>query len=246
MAKASRPVPEPAELIKLALAVKANARSWLSDAATMIQKKRWPRAYSFSTLALEEYGKAALCLGFSTTPREGYSAAVFWELLNGHLAKLLMAYQFALFMQPDGLREAMLALGRVVEDTNEAKKQGLYADFDSEGRVREPSVIDQATAQKQVRAVRKILNARTPLNDASFLEWLAGPEDDLKKELAEWTKAYITAMTQVYEQDGEDGLLAFFGDQLQGMQNDRWATPGEHREALEAALTTRAAAEVDN
>jgi AbiV family abortive infection protein len=112
MAKASRPVPEPAELMKLALAAKANARAWSRDAETFLKLKRWPRAYAFSTLALEEYGKAALCLWFGVVPRDVIPAPVFWELLNGHLSKLIMAYQLVIFMQPDTMPEAMQALVR--------------------------------------------------------------------------------------------------------------------------------------
>jgi AbiV family abortive infection protein len=236
MAKATRPVPESGELIKLALAAKANAREWIGDAEAMLRLKRWPRAYAFSTVALEEYGKAAFCLSFSSLPRELYPASLFWEFLTGHLSKLLMAYQFVIFMQkPSAMAETMQALGRVVYDTNEAKKRGLYADFDEEGRVREPSTIDKVTARSQVRAVRKMLNAPGPMNNASYIQWLAGPQDELKAALAAWSGVFIQSVIQIYQQGGDDGILAFFQDQLQGMEDNRWATPDDHRRELEAA-----------
>lgn len=54
---ANRKDPDDSELAQLALASLINAVALLSDADLLLANSRWPRAYSLSVLAAEEFAK---------------------------------------------------------------------------------------------------------------------------------------------------------------------------------------------
>ena len=189
-----RPVPPLDDLITLIQASLRNSASLLDDARLLLGSGRAPRAHALATLALEEIGKAFLCmLALLPMPIAFYgvkSGDDFWAAWREHTDKLAWALGFRefLLLEPPGPAEqAFNRLRAAVSDGHLRKLRGFYVDYD--GQVLEPGEISPAEAEQIIADTRLLLDIadRTWLDDGlrdRITEALAGHAEELAEMLA--------------------------------------------------------------
>lgn len=177
-------------LVGFASEVAGNARDLLADAEYLLDDGRWPRAYALAVLACEEFGKALGMLVLSMVPHALRSRATPSVLLGNHQTKMLGALLMRMlaFNQPGvaarvatmpDLARLLRDVGAQAADANEAKKSGLYADIDADGRVQLPSDVTEAEARDAVTRAREVAKSAGPLSDPISLAGLADPPAEL-------------------------------------------------------------------
>jgi AbiV family abortive infection protein len=182
----------------------------------------WPSAFADAALALEEFGKAYLCvtaLGMPPAIRAEF-AKDFGKSFIRHDRKLAIA-QLMLDMHSGDAEPSMSALltaaDKRARTINETKFRSLYVDFSDDGRLLKPSEVTEEQARGMVDTTHELLGKIEPLatearNDpAGFVafvrQWQSGLDLD--------------AIAAAYEAD-PDGLIA----QLRAVLRDEGPAPG--------------------
>jgi AbiV family abortive infection protein len=211
------PIPDLDLLGDLANEAAANARRLLADANILINRRRWPTAYSLAILAFEEAGKAWLCINAMMAPDEVRPQFPFGELAGGHLWKLAAAHGMADMLAfirggpdaPSRIGQALDVVESLARADNRAKQRGLYADVE-DGAVWNPSKVSENEARRMVSAVRDLLDYGAPLVSPEFISWMVRMPDDVRPE----RDAFFTRFFDVVAQGGYEAAMAFIEDEI--------------------------------
>jgi AbiV family abortive infection protein len=201
-------------LVAIASQVAENARGLVSDAEYLLADGRWPRAYALAVLACEEFGKACGMMVLSMVPPALRSRARPKELLRDHQVKMLgaLVMRVLAFDRPGVATRvaAMPDLASVLSDlqvqaadANEAKKSGLYADIDAEGRVRMPSEVTEGEARDALTRAQEVASSAEPLSNPVYLARLADPPRELVQLM---TPLLIQALDSVPSDAGPEEM----------------------------------------
>jgi AbiV family abortive infection protein len=164
-----RPVPEFDELVTLIQACLGNAGELLADARILLEAERAPRAHALATLALEEIGKACICIlaAIRTPTTEPFYGSRgqgdFWKAWNSHTDKLAWARAFLSLLIATPTVPVAEAVGRLAESTRAdhvRKMRGLYVDY-AGGAVELPSEVTAAEAEALASDVQAVLDVST-------------------------------------------------------------------------------------
>lgn len=192
-----RPIPEFDELVTLLQACLGNAGELLADARILLAVQRAPRAHALATLALEEIGKAYVCL-LAVVPvpmpepffgPRGQSD--FWVAWNSHTDKLSWARAFMeLLIAPAApAAEVVSRLGESTRADHVRKMRGLYVDY-AGGTVQLPSDVTAAEAEELASDVQAVL-------DVSVQVWCHdGARERLREVLALHGEAFADMMAK--------------------------------------------------
>lgn len=148
-----RPIPPRDDLLALFDAAQENALALITDAEILAEADRFPRAYALATLALEELGKADLCLVAMTWPE--MPSEEFWEIFKDHEVKLARAHFKDSFRQPEpyGTMAKQRRKGKKFSRSRHSQKmRGLYVDYEN-GRISNPKKITETMARAQIKTV---------------------------------------------------------------------------------------------
>lgn len=143
---ANRKDPDDGELAQLALASLINAVALLSDADLLLANSRWPRAYSLSVLAAEEFAKFqtySVVIGW-----DGQARAKLLREARDHRAKLAFWEGQRVDMQDwgpsesreafDAWKQAFAARTQVAAAMHSKKLDGFYVGVDGSGTLQHP------------------------------------------------------------------------------------------------------------
>jgi len=197
-----RAMPPVEDLVEIIRAAAANADTLADDAAFLARAGRFPRAHSLAVLAVEEVGKAMLCV-VATFPTAEMEQG-FWTEYRKHTSKLAYAHvaSTALF-GGDGPAVEQIATAAALVDSDAATKlSGLCVDYSDDGRVLTPA--DLVTEEDALTAIRA---ART-LVDEFGTRW-TGPDvlDRLLAARAAGVATHLDAAREAFAQD-PDATLA--------------------------------------
>jgi len=123
------------------------------------------RAHSLATLALEEIGKAHLCVLVVIPPLNVISEEDFWKSWRDHKAELLWAFGLVrvIINQPQGsLTELHGCVADESSATHLAKMRGFYVDYADDGTVQVPADITAAEAAAVINDAQASLDFLTP------------------------------------------------------------------------------------
>ena len=175
-------------LVRCAVAAAANARDLLGDAEWLSAGVRNARAYALSALAVEETGKAVSLAALAVMPDNVRAQAPVGRMLEWHQLKLVggvmigampfggraMPAQLAA-MAPSQLAAMMDNAQVLADDVDRLKQRGLYADIDSDGKIRIPSEVTEAEAADQLVRAQQAVSAVSLLLDPGMPAELADP-----------------------------------------------------------------------
>jgi AbiV family abortive infection protein len=159
-------VPPRDDLGRLAQASLRNAQDLLADARLLAGAGRFPTAHAVATLALEEAGKASLCILALLPAASVLDAEGFWHAWRDHASKLLWAASVlgVLIDEPDGPLSEVLA--RLTDESRAAhlrKLRGFYVDYSSrDAAVLLPSAIGADEAEAVMSDVQAALEFMMP------------------------------------------------------------------------------------
>jgi AbiV family abortive infection protein len=204
------------ELRLLAPAAARNARDLLTDAEILLERQRWPRAYSLAMLAREETAKAFKCLsvvvlGCPQQARHGIE--------RGHLGKLAMArvmtgLLFPLWKEelelPPSLAEATARMEELARQDDRAKQRGLYADIGPDSSLRQPSDISERDARTAVEGVADIVRIVSFMTSSEMTQIIANPPPEAQAEFAE----FMERLTSAHAAGGDDAAAAVLVEQM--------------------------------
>lgn len=161
-------MPDDQQLLDLMRAAVDTALQQHKDALYLLDGGRWPTAYAVAHLALEECGKAVVCLtAFGMPPQvRAEFAPVYAAWLNRHQDKAGAAYFIRGVFGPLPLQSTDL-LSEVVQAaavSNGLKFRGLYSDI-VDGRVLRPAdQVTEADAREMTDLLGQTLAALEPFN----------------------------------------------------------------------------------
>ncbi len=217
MSTASRPLPPLDDLLALIQVSLRNAGDLLDDARLLLEAGRPPRAHALATLALEEIGKASLCmLALSPGPEPFYGSSKggFWAAWQDHAVKLGWALGFLglIDREPAGpATEAIERLQGAARDGHLRKLDGFYVDY-RDGKILSPAQVSAAEARQTANDARTLL-------EVAATSWLADGLADRMRDLDQHRDAIVGLLEQLAQAVviDADGLLAsfrqFFPDQ---------------------------------
>lgn len=161
---ANRKDPDDSELAQLALASLINAVALLSDADLLLANSRWPRAYSLSVLAAEEFAKFqtySVVIGW-----DGEARAKLLREARDHRAKLAFWEGQRVDMQDwgpiesreafDAWEQAFGARKQVAAAMHSKKLDGFYVGLDGSGTLQHP---DTAISEQDARDVFELASS---------------------------------------------------------------------------------------
>jgi len=202
-------IPPRDDLGKLVQASLRNAQDLLADARLLASAGRFPTAHAVATLALEEAGKASLCILVLLPSIGVLDSEGFWRSWRDHAAKLMWAASVlsVLIDEPDGPLAQMLA--RLTDEARAAhlrKLRGFYVDYSSEdAAVLLPSEIGAEEARAVMSDVQAALGFMMPAwgydGFLDRLRELAAHEDQLAE--------FHAGMMRRIEADPDAGLADF-------------------------------------
>lgn len=147
------PIPPRDDLLALFSATEENAFALITDAETLVEAGRFPRAHALATLALEELGKGHLCLLAVVWPE--MPPEEFWDDFRDHKGKLARAYDFDAFRRPEpyGTMTQHESKKKKFSSSGQSRKlSGLYVDY-RRGKILRPSQITERVAREHVKDV---------------------------------------------------------------------------------------------
>jgi AbiV family abortive infection protein len=212
------PLPDLARITQAAL---FNARDLLADARTLTKAGSWPRAHALAVLALEETGKAGICIQ-SMPPFGQRTAREFWKAFNSHESKLEVARGVLELLVRESARPVIEMYERltVVSKSDHVRKMsGLFADYNN-GRVATPAEITPTEAETMISDTQLALDfhmrawgdAQAP---ARIVERLAEAGPDMA--------AFMAALDTAMDEDPEAALRRarqFIHEQLRRGQEE--------------------------
>lgn len=160
-------------LTRLTSAALCNAESLMHEAVTLLETKRYARAYFLAVASLEEIGKASIAFNASGRNLSDPKVAkrVRDNLLN-HKMKITSAFAPSLQLTAkENLMEALEASMGLIGDLRRGREPSMYTEVLRDGSVREPADIVRPEAARDVvklaqhclvRAQKFILNNKPP------------------------------------------------------------------------------------
>ncbi|MFD7897725.1 AbiV family abortive infection protein [Streptomyces sp. NPDC059743] len=205
-----------------------NARALLTGARAVLDEQEWPAAFSMAALALEEVGKATLCmtmLGMPPTEREKFRPA-FNKAFTDHQAKATFAH-LVLAMVAD---EVSATLEKMMDDviesarrTNTVKFRGLYVDCTDTGALLKPDDVAEADARWMVNTVTTTLAESGPAEAAvaepdvylDFVhQWQSGVDFDALGAYIDTAPDKFLAEVRAFTHDDVPPSAVFLGTAL--------------------------------
>ncbi|WP_162602921.1 AbiV family abortive infection protein [Streptomyces sp. CS090A] len=184
-------------VVDIAAASFSNARTLHTSAQAVLDGHQWPTAFSIGALALEEIGKASLCMTMLIMPpaeREAFRPA-FEKAFTSHQAKALFAHIILAVTAeetPASLEQLVEEAVAFARQTNALKFRGLYVDYTDTGALLKPDAVDEAEAKWMVATVATVLTESEPAEAAVS-------EPDLYLEaLRTWQSEVDTAALHAY------------------------------------------------
>lgn len=182
-------LPSMHELFGLAREAVRNAARLHTDARLLFDNERWASAHGLGVLALEEVGKAALCLGaLSYTPDQ---AMDFWKDFRSHHAKLRLAvgtFHALISVDHSASMEALVERATVEAQSEHALRlRGLYVDH-NEGDVDTPETVKQEAARRLLDTLGTFLDFLTVWTTLEVDEKIAELTGELKGPLLDLLK----------------------------------------------------------
>lgn len=193
-----RPLPTLRQLLLVAHHAVDNSVKLLDDASLLLQHERWSRAHALAVLALEELGKAGLCVA-ALSYDEG-QAEDFWTDFKHHATKLVFAGALLTFLGEEhatAITEALEQLQVEAKDEHARKLHGLYVGLSTSGALEHPDDVNEVAARRVVDHVRT-------------LHELLGPA---------WTSGALLERLEEIEAHSDE-LQAVFGQARQLVQLD--------------------------
>ncbi|MEV6534898.1 AbiV family abortive infection protein [Streptomyces sp. NPDC051639] len=159
-------------IVDLAGAAFKNARSLHTSAQAVLDAHQWPAAFSFAALALEEVGKAALCMTTLAMPpavREEFRPD-FEKAFTQHQTKAEFAHLTLAMVAdkvPASFEQLLNDVVASARRTNAVKFRGLYVDYTITGALLEPEDVSESDARWMVSTVAAALAAAGPAENAA-------------------------------------------------------------------------------
>jgi AbiV family abortive infection protein len=151
-------------VVDIAAASLKNARDLLTSAQAVLDAQQWPRSFSFAALALEEVGKASLCMTMLTMPpavREEFRPD-FEKAFISHQAKAEFAHLVLGMVDekvPASVQQMLDDVVTAARRTNAVKFRGLYVDYTHTGDLLQPDTVGESDARLMVTTVTAALAA---------------------------------------------------------------------------------------
>jgi AbiV family abortive infection protein len=191
-------IPRQPDLARITQAALFNARDLLADAWTLAQAGSWSRAHALAVLALEETGKAGVCIQ-SMPPLAQRTPREFWKAFNSHESKLELARGVLEFLIRDSagpIVEMYERLAAVSKSDHVRRMGGLYVDYNN-GRITLPAEITPTEAKTMMSDTQLVLDFHMqawgdPQAPARIVERLAEAGPDMAAFMA----ALYTAMDE--------------------------------------------------
>lgn len=187
------PLPDLARITQAAL---FNARDLIADARALANAGSWPRAHALAVLALEETGKAGICVQ-SMPPFGQRTAREFWKAFNSHESKLEVARGVLEFLIRDSTRPVIEMYERltVVSKTDHVRKMGgLYVDYNN-GRITTPAEITPTEAETMISDAQLTLDFHMQVwGDAQAPARIVERLAEARADMAAFMAALHTAM----------------------------------------------------
>ncbi|QDN54145.1 AbiV family abortive infection protein [Streptomyces sp. S1D4-20] len=158
-------------VVDLAGAAFKNARSLRTSAQAVLDAHQWPAAFSFAALALEEVGKAALCMMTISMPpavREEFRPD-FERAFTHHQVKAEFAHLTLAMVDdkvPVSFEQLLDDVVASAHQTNAVKFRGLYVDYTNAGALLEPEDVGESEARWMVATVTTALASASAAEDA--------------------------------------------------------------------------------
>lgn len=180
------PIPLLNDLAKLTQAALFNARDLLGDARKLADAGSWPRAHALAVLALEETGKAGICVQ-AMGPLNQRTPEEFWKAFKSHEEKLEIARGVleVLIREPAGpVVETYERLHKASKSDHVRKMGGLYVNYEN-GRIAVPGGITAIEALTMIADTQLVLDFHMqawgdPEAPARLVERLAEAGTDLE------------------------------------------------------------------
>lgn len=209
-------IPTSLELAALSDASIANARAYLKEASILLENEAWARAHSSATLALEEIGKAHLCVSLIWIPEQYRSGFPFWQAFRNHRTKLTFAYIMRAILgddePPSSLAGVLESASSAADADNTTKFRGLYVDYE-DGALRVPAQVSEAEARAVIARVRLLLHGvGEPYSLSNLLSFISAEGED---------RAVIAHMSSRFREmaSDEDTFIANLRKELQAMRS---------------------------
>ncbi|MEV5957503.1 AbiV family abortive infection protein [Streptomyces sp. NPDC051987] len=179
-------------VLDLAAAAFKNARALHTSAQAVLDAYQWPAAFSFAALALEEVGKAALCmmtLSMPPTVREefrlDFEKAFTHHQIKAEFAHLVMAMTGD--DVPASIEQLLNDVVAAARRTNAVKFRGLYVDYTDTGTLLQPEDVSESEARWMVATVTTALAEARAAEDAVaepdvFLDFIRQWQDSVDLE----------------------------------------------------------------
>ncbi|WP_019074424.1 AbiV family abortive infection protein [Streptomyces hokutonensis] len=175
-------------VVDIAAASLKNARALLTSAQAVLDAQQWPTSFSFAALALEEVGKASLCMTMLAMPpavREEFRPD-FEKMFTSHQTKAEFAHLILGLIDekvPASVQQMLDDVVTAARRTNDVKFRGLYVDYTSTGDLLQPDTVGESDARLMVTAVTAALAA------SSFAESAVAEPDVFLDFLHQWQSA---------------------------------------------------------
>ncbi|WP_433860202.1 AbiV family abortive infection protein [Streptomyces kronopolitis] len=224
-------------VVDIASASFTNARALLASAQAVLNGHQWPTSFAIGALALEEIGKAALCMTLlimSPTEREEFRPD-FEKAFTNHQAKAMFAHLVLAMTAeevPASLEELAEAVITSARRTNAVKFRGLYVDYTNTGALLKPDTIDEAAARWMVATVT------TALAEAEPAEAAVAEPDRYLDYIRQWQSEVDVAAFEAYLETDPQECFAH----IRALVRDDVLPPAKFRGFLGATLAEGIAA----
>ncbi|MGW1674568.1 AbiV family abortive infection protein [Streptomyces sp. NPDC002324] len=217
-------------VVDIAAASFTNARDLLDSAQDLLDTHRWPTAFSVAALALEEVGKAAMCMMMLSMPpavREEFRPQ-FEKAFIDHQAKAECAHLILGLVaeeMPASLDQLMTDAIASARRSNAVKFRGLYVDYTNTGALLTPVSVSEGEARWMVAAVTTALAESVDTEAAVadpdvllgfFREWQDGVDLDALGAYVENTPEEFIGHIRAFVRDDVPPPADFLGPTLAG------------------------------
>ncbi|KUN25465.1 hypothetical protein AQJ23_16415 [Streptomyces antibioticus] len=151
-------------VLNIAAASLKNARGLLTSAQAVLDVGQWPRSFSFAALALEEVGKASLCMVMLCLPpavREEFRSG-FEKAFTSHQAKAEFAHLILGMVDekvPASVEQFLDDAVTATRRTNVVKFRGLYVNYTDTGDLLQLDTVGESDPRLMVTMVTAALAA---------------------------------------------------------------------------------------
>ncbi len=202
--------PSERQLARLAYEAMKHASEGMTEAEGMLTRERWHWAFSTATLAIEEIGKAALCLAALGMPEDVRALMPFGAAFTDHKTKIagarLILTIFGSNSPPPAFETITENIEASARATHQMRLHGMYVNYDDNGDLRLPSEVGEEAARGIVGELSAMLEMIPP-------SFRLGPLDD--EELADFFRVFLAEVL-----GAEELFLATNSEMVSFMQNE--------------------------